>query len=114
MTATNCVQFFFPGGFRYRPPLNVEVNLTEFLEDVRLVFMYTVKREHLIDSKERLVDTYSKWSVVEVMSSITYAKTIEKLRMIFATHGLPQKLVTDNGATFNSSEFLQFTEKNGI
>ena len=31
-----------------------------------------------------------------------------------ATHGLPQKLVTDNGATFTSSEFHQFTEKNGI
>ena len=61
-----------------------------------------------------LVDAYSKWIVVELMPSITSAKTIEKLRMIFATHGLPQKLVTDNGATFTSSEFLQFTEKNGI
>ena len=61
-----------------------------------------------------LVDAYSKWIVVELMPSITSAKTIEKLRMIFVTHGLPQKLVTDNGATFTSSEFLQFTEKNGI
>ena len=61
-----------------------------------------------------LVDAYSKWIVVEIMSSITSAKTIEKLRMIFPTHGLPQKLVTDNGASFTSSEFLQFTEKNGI
>ncbi len=61
-----------------------------------------------------LVDAYSKWIVVELMPSITSAKTIEKLCMIFTTHGLPQKLVTDNGATFTSSEFLQFTEKNGI
>ena len=61
-----------------------------------------------------LVDAYSKWIVVEVMPSITSEKTIEKLRMIYATHGLPQKLVTDNGATFTSSKFLQFTEKNGI
>ena len=60
------------------------------------------------------MDAYSKWIVVELMPSITSAKTIEKLRMIFATHGLPHKLVTDNGATFTSSEFLQFTEKNGI
>ncbi len=55
-----------------------------------------------------------KWIVVELMPSITSAKTIEKLRMIFSTHGLPQKLVTDNRANFTSSEFLQFTEKNGI
>ena len=48
------------------------------------------------------------------MPSITSAKTIEKLRIIFATHGLPQKHVTNNGSTFTSSEFLQFTEKNGI
>ena len=26
------------------------------MEDVRLVFVYAVKREHLIDSKERLVE----------------------------------------------------------
>ena len=61
-----------------------------------------------------LVDACSKWIVVELMPSITSAKTIEKLRMIFATHGLAQKLVTDNGATFTSSQFLQFKEKNGI
>ena len=61
-----------------------------------------------------LVDAYSKWIVVELMPSITSAKTIEELRMIIATHGLPQKLVTDNGATLTSSEFLHFTEKCGI
>ena len=39
---------------------------------------------------------------------------IEKLRMIFATHGLPQKIVTDNEPSFTSDEFKRFVEGNGI
>ena len=41
-------------------------------------------------------------------------KTIETLRSVFATHGLPQMLVTDNGPAFTSNEFRKFTQKNGI
>ena len=48
------------------------------------------------------------------MHSITSAKTIEVLRAVFATHGLPKKVVTDNGPSFTSSEFEDFMEKNGI
>ena len=61
-----------------------------------------------------LVDAYSKWMDVVLMKSITSAKTIEKLRIIFSTHGLPLKIVTDNGATFTSKEFCQFVKQNGI
>ena len=35
-----------------------------------------------------------------VMSSITAAKTIEKLRNVFATHSIPKKIVTDTGPLF--------------
>ena len=48
------------------------------------------------------------------MQSITSTKTIEKLRIVFATHGLPQKVVTDNGPSFVSSEFKEFMVRNGI
>ena len=41
-------------------------------------------------------------------------KTIETLRSVFATHGLSQMLVTDNGLAFTSNEFREFTQKNGI
>ena len=44
-----------------------------------------------------LVDVHSKWLDIHQMQSITSSKTIEKLRIVFATHGLPQKVVTDNG-----------------
>ena len=38
------------------------------------------------------VDAYSKWVDVFPMQSITTTKTIEKLRILFATHDFPEKL----------------------
>ena len=43
--------------------------------------------------KMYLVDAHSKWMDVEIMSQITASQTIEKLRSIFAVHGLPKKVV---------------------
>lgn len=40
--------------------------------------------------------------------------TIEKLRTIFATHELPERVVTDNGSFFTSEEFETFLRTNGI
>ena len=48
------------------------------------------------------------------MSSITSTKTIEILHTVFATRGLPQKIVTDNGPSFVSQEFEAFLTVNGI
>ena len=47
------------------------------------------------------------------MRSTTSTATIEKLREIFATHGLPKTLVSDNGTNFSSSEFELFMSQNG-
>ena len=46
-----------------------------------------------------LVDTHSKWLHVQIMDTITSEKTIARLRSIFATRGLPQQIITDNGPT---------------
>lgn len=61
-----------------------------------------------------LVDAHSKWVEVKVVKNATSATTIEQFRSIFATHGLPELLVTDNGATFTSSECKEFLALNGI
>ena len=34
--------------------------------------------------------------------------------MVFATHSLPRKVVTDNGPSFTSEEFRAFMSDNGI
>ena len=61
-----------------------------------------------------IVDAHSKWLDAHIMSSITSTKTIQVLRSVFATHGLPQKVVTDNGTSFTSQEFQEFMKANGI
>ena len=48
------------------------------------------------------------------MPSITSTQTIENLRIVFANHGLPQKVVTDNGSSFTSEEFRTIMSHNGI
>ena len=45
-------------------------------------------------------------------TSITTEKTINELRLIFAQHGLPEEVVSDN--EFISNEFAEFMHKNGI
>ena len=61
-----------------------------------------------------LVDAYTKWLEVLPMSSTTTAATVEKVRHIFAVHGLPQRIVTNNGPQFTSREFAEFLEGNGV
>ena len=61
-----------------------------------------------------VVDVYSKWMDVRPVKSATSAATISQLRAIFATHGIPELLVSNNGPAFTSSEFEEFMHLNGI
>lgn len=61
-----------------------------------------------------VVDSYSKWLEVVPLSSATSSLTIDSLRSIFATHGLPKEFVTDNGTQFSSTEFKEFMTSNGV
>lgn len=59
-------------------------------------------------------DAHSKWIDVSIVSSTSAEITIRKLRTLFATHGVPDQLVSDNGSGFASQEFRSFTQSNGI
>ncbi|CAC5419148.1 unnamed protein product [Mytilus coruscus] len=48
------------------------------------------------------------------MSSTTSEKTINALRCLFSSHGIPTEIVSDNGPQFTSSEFETFLKKNGV
>ena len=61
-----------------------------------------------------LVDAHSKWMDVQIVNSTSSDATISKLRSIFAVHGLPEQIVTDNGSGFTSAEFDSFCKQNGI
>ena len=62
----------------------------------------------------KTIHAYSKWLEVHVIKSTTSTATIEKLREIFAMHGLPKTVVSDNGTNFSSNEFELFMSQNGI
>ena len=61
-----------------------------------------------------LIDSHLKWIEVEPVESATTKTKVRKLRKIFSTHGIPEKLVSDNGSAFTSQEFTDFVKSNGI
>jgi hypothetical protein len=60
-----------------------------------------------------IVDAFSKWVEIHVVQKSTSAVTISKCRQTFATHGLPEVIVSDNGTCFTSSEFQSFVKECG-
>ncbi len=60
------------------------------------------------------VAAHSKWMDVKALKSATSQSTIEHLRSLFATHGLPELLVSDNGTVFTSAEFQEFLKNRQI
>ncbi|XP_062589262.1 uncharacterized protein K02A2.6-like [Saccostrea cucullata] len=61
-----------------------------------------------------IVDSYSKWLEVIPVKSTTSSNTIEKLRTWFASVGIPEEIVSDNGPQFTSSEFQDFMKHSGV
>ena len=61
-----------------------------------------------------VVDAHSEWLEVKTVPAATSKATIACLQSIFAMHGLPERVVTDNGSVFTSEEFKKFLEANGI
>ena len=70
-----------------------------------------------IDFKESLpsgeyilvvIDLYSRYPEVDIVKSTSAQAIIPKLDRIFATHGLPKKVKSDNGPPFNGSDIRRF------
>lgn len=60
------------------------------------------------------VDAYSRWPEVFVVNNTTSATAIRLLRSVFATHGLCEVLVSDNGTSFTSNDMQNFLKANNI
>lgn len=61
-----------------------------------------------------VVDAYSKWLEVVEIPNMTASHTIKELRRLFASHGLPETVVSDNGPQLVSAEMTAFLKANGI
>ncbi|XP_060576206.1 uncharacterized protein K02A2.6-like [Ruditapes philippinarum] len=61
-----------------------------------------------------VIDYYSRYPEVEIMKLITSRCIIQRLMKIFATHGLPSVIKTDNAPNMVSQEITNFFTANGI
>ena len=61
-----------------------------------------------------ITDIHSKWIEAIPLRTATAATTIEALRRFFASFGLPEEIISDNGPQFVATEFVTFCKKNGI
>jgi len=61
-----------------------------------------------------MIDSHSKWIEAIPMHSATTNTTVNALRVFFASFGLPEQIVSDNGPQFASKEFELFCVNNGI
>ena len=59
-----------------------------------------------------VIDAYSRFPEVEIVKSTSAKSTIPKLEQIFARHGIPHILKSDNGPPFPGHEFCQFMTRN--
>ena len=61
-----------------------------------------------------VIDYYSRYYEVEILMSVTASQIISRLEKIFAVHGLPVTLTSDNEPQFRSEEFEHYLVSNGI
>ncbi|XP_062541036.1 uncharacterized protein K02A2.6-like [Armigeres subalbatus] len=61
-----------------------------------------------------IVDYFSRYVEVEIMTKIDTCETIKRLNSIFARFGLPLSITADNGPQFASEEFRHFCTANNI
>ena len=52
-----------------------------------------------------VIDTYSRFPEVAIVQSMSAKATIQQLEKIFATHGIPQAIKSDNGPSFSSAKY---------
>ena len=60
------------------------------------------------------IDRRTRYPEVATVYSTACRSTTEKLKVMFATHGTPRKITSDNGPPFSSREFSQFADEEGF
>ena len=72
--------------------------------------MFVWKNSHYL----LVIDYFSRYIEIAKLSSESSAAVIKHMKSIFARHGIPQELVSDNGPQYSSREFANFSKEYGF
>ena len=61
-----------------------------------------------------VIDYYSRYIEIAKLTSLTSEGVITHLKSIFARHGIPHTVVSDNGPQYSSSSFATFADQYGF
>ncbi|XP_028415017.1 uncharacterized protein K02A2.6-like [Dendronephthya gigantea] len=61
-----------------------------------------------------VVDYYSRYFEVDILKSILFSSIIDSLDRMFAMHGIPESMKTDNGPQFVSAQFKDYMRANNV
>ena len=61
-----------------------------------------------------IIDQYSKYPEVDIVKSTSFSSLEPCLDRILASHGIPEKLTTDNGSPYFSHEMSEYAKLHGI
>ena len=61
-----------------------------------------------------IIDSATRWPDLHIISSTTSREITKRLRRSFATHGIPEEIVTDNAPNLTSVDVSRFCVTNGI
>ena len=61
-----------------------------------------------------IIDYYSRYIEIAKLTSTTSKDIINHLKSIFSRHGIPERLISDNGPQYSSREFAEFSRLYGF
>lgn len=61
-----------------------------------------------------VIDAYTKFPEVEVLTSTTATVVSKRLNRMFALHGIPDQITSDNGPPFDSKAMENYMKSKGI
>ena len=61
-----------------------------------------------------IADLYSKFPIIRKLTNMSSSTIINLLKGIFDEHGIPERLIPDNGPQYSSEEFRVFSVKYGF
>ena len=91
-----------------REPLQM-TNADRAWEEVSMDFAEVEGKYLLI-----IVDDFTRYPEVEIISFLTASTVIPKIKSVFARWGIPKVVKTDNGPPFNSTNFAEYAKISGF